>query len=45
MKTSTDNTEILSKAIDLKLKMLLQKDLEQFKTNRENKQGHAKKAA
>ncbi|HEY4327155.1 MAG TPA: hypothetical protein VGN20_24420 [Mucilaginibacter sp.] len=45
MKTSTDNTAILLKAIDLKLKMLLQQDLAQFKLNRENKQGHITKAA
>jgi hypothetical protein len=45
MKTSTDNTAILLKAIDLKLKMLLQQDLAQFKLNRENKPGRSYKAA
>jgi hypothetical protein len=44
MKTST-NTRVILKAIDLELKALLQKDLELFKMNQENKQAQVKKAA
>ena len=44
MKTTTKTTVIL-KAIDLELKALLQKDIEHFKMNLENKQGSVKHAA
>ena len=44
MKTSTE-TSVISKAIDLELKALLQQDLERFKMIRENKQAEVKKAA
>ncbi|MDB4902351.1 MAG: hypothetical protein JWQ63_1632 [Mucilaginibacter sp.] len=44
MKTTTKTTVIL-KAIDLELRALLQKDIEQFKMNQENKQGPVKNAA
>jgi hypothetical protein len=44
MKTST-NATVISKAIDLELRMLLQQDLERFKMMKENKQASIKKAA
>jgi hypothetical protein len=44
MKTSTKTTAIL-KALDIELKTLLQKDIEHFKINQENKQAPVKKAA
>jgi hypothetical protein len=44
MKTST-NTRVILKAIDLKLKALLTKDLQHFRTVQENKQASIKKAA
>jgi hypothetical protein len=44
MKTST-STSVILKAIDLELKALLQKDLERFKQNKENKQSILQKAA
>ena len=44
MKTSTNSTVIL-KAIDLELKALLNRDIQNFKMMKENKQADIKKAA
>ena len=44
MKTST-NTTVILKAIDLELRKLLKKDLENFRTVQQNKQEAVKKAA
>jgi hypothetical protein len=45
MKTSTTNTRVILKAIDLELRVLLKKDLQNFRMMQENKQASIKKAA